>query len=205
MKSKLKKQDQKLLRNEYDSDNIFGIPTVRKCSINNKSLKFIAFDQVDNSKRNSEEKSIHFFIDDDKFNKVYDKAEKHFEKLAKFEVVLTPDFSLYADMPLAIQINSVFKNRWCGAYWQDLGFRCVIPTINWGDERSYEFCFLGVEMGSVVAVSTLGSRREKDLFIKGYKKMMEVIKPIQIFCYDEPFDEMEGEILYVEYIPNRGG
>ena len=29
--------------------------------------------------------------------------------LAKFEAVLTPDFSLFTDMPLAIQIHSIFK------------------------------------------------------------------------------------------------
>ena len=31
------------------------------------------------------------------------------------------------------------KNRWGGAYWQSSGLT-VIPTISWGDERSFEFC-----------------------------------------------------------------
>ena len=50
-------------------------------------------------------------------------------------------------------ILSTFKNRWCGALWQSLGMK-VIPTINWGTHASYEFCFDGVEEGSVVAVAT---------------------------------------------------
>lgn len=27
------------------------------------------------------------------------------------------------------------------------------PTVSWGDENSFEFCFDGIEEGSVVAVS----------------------------------------------------
>ena len=48
-------------------------------------------------------------------------------------------------MPLALQIESVFKNRWCGAYWQSKGLK-VIPTVSWGDERSFDFCFMFVDL-----------------------------------------------------------
>ncbi len=192
------------LKNQYKADNIFGIPIVRKCNIKNKNLKFICFDQIGTKKRNSPDKSIHFFTDDSKFNKVYNKPKKYAMRLAKFDVVLTPDFSLYTDMPVAVQLHNVFKNRWCGSYWQDLGFKRVVPTISWSNEKSYEFCFLGVEQGSIVAVSTLGTRKRKDLFIKGYKTMMEIISPSLIYCYSEPFKEMDGNIICVEYM-SKGG
>lgn len=38
------------------------------------------------------------------------------------------------------------SNRWCGAYLQSKGIR-VIPTINWGTEKSFDFCFAGVPKG----------------------------------------------------------
>lgn len=53
-----------------------------------------------------------------KFDKVYNKPDDELEKLKQYYALLTPDFSLFTDMPLALQIESVFKNRWCGAYWQ---------------------------------------------------------------------------------------
>lgn len=204
MKSKEVRLDQKLLRNQFESNNSYGIPTVKKCELRNKNLKFIAYDQIGTYKRNSEDKSIHFFIDDYKFNVVYNSPEKCFKKLARFEAVLTPDFSLFTDMPLTLQILSVFKSRWCGAYWQDKGLKAVIPTITWGDERSYEFCFLGIEEGSIVAVSTLGVHKKKELFMKGYNTMMERIRPKLIYCYGKPFSEMDGEIIFIEYLSKAG-
>ena len=52
-----------------------------------------------------------------------------------------------------MQIFNIFRNRWCGAYWASKGIR-VIPSVNWGDESTFDFCFDGVEKGSIVAVST---------------------------------------------------
>ncbi|HBF44941.1 MAG TPA: hypothetical protein DDY82_01675 [Clostridiales bacterium] len=27
-----------------------------------------------------------------------------------------PDFSIFTNMPIPLQIESIFKNRWCGAF-----------------------------------------------------------------------------------------
>ena len=204
MTSKQARQAPRLLRNQFKYDNAFGIPIIKKCEIKNKNLKFIGFDQVDNKKRGLVNRTIHFFIDDNKFDKVYNSPKKYYKMLAKFEAVLTPDFSLFTDMPLVIQMYNVFKNRWCGAYRQDLGLKTVIPTISWGDERSYDFSFLVVEKGSTVAISTVGVRKKKEVFMKGYKAMREIIKPQLIYCYGKPFSEMNGEIIFIEYLSKAG-
>lgn len=70
---------------------------------------------------------------------MYKQAEEELEKLKQYYALLSPDFSMFTNMPIALQIESVFKNRWCGAYWQSKGLK-VIPTVSWGDERSFEFC-----------------------------------------------------------------
>lgn len=101
-------------------------------------------------------------------------------------------------MPLMLQMYSAFKNRWCGAYWQSLGLR-VIPTISWSDERSFDFCFEGIEEGSIVAISTHGNHRAKEEFMLGYNKMLQKIKPCAIICYGKPFKEMKGNLLVFPY------
>lgn len=53
--------------------------------------------------------------------------------------------------PLSCKLYN-FWNRWCGVYWASKGI-WVIPTVNWGDESTFDFCFDGIEKGSVVAVS----------------------------------------------------
>lgn len=85
------------------------------------------------------------------------------EKLNQYYALLTPEFSIYDDMPLARQIDSVFRNRWCGAFWQKNGMK-VIPTINWGKKSTYDFCFDGIENGSIVAVSTYLKNNTKTSF-----------------------------------------
>ena len=146
---------------------------------------------------------VHFFLHDYRFECVYDNPEILFEKLKQYECLLTPDFSLYQDMPIALQIYSVFKNRWCGAYWQSMG-KNVIPTVSWSNEQSFEFCFDGIEEGSLVAVSTHGNRYAKEDFLCGYNKLLQKIKPCGIICYGTPFPEMKGNIIAIPYNHREG-
>ena len=103
-----------------------------------------------------------------------------------------------------MQLYNVFRNRWCGAYWASKGLR-VIPTVNWGDETTFDFCFEGIEKGSIVAVSTYmasvhGNRQDqKEWFMTGYNEMLRRIEPEKIICYYTPFPEMQGDIVYVDY------
>lgn len=68
-----------------------------------------------------------------------------------------------------------------------------------GLPNSYWFCFDGVEEGSIVAVSTLGMKKEKDFFLQGYNEMLRRIKPKAIICYSSPFEEMNGNVISVDY------
>lgn len=163
----------------------------------------MGFDRIGTKKAGNEDKTIHFFIDDNKISIVYDNPHKYMERLARFNAVLTPDFSLYTDMPIALQINNVFKNRWCGAFWQDYGLN-VIPTVSWSDSKSYDFCFLGIEKKSIVAISTLGVKKEKENFMNGYNEMLERLNPEIILCYDKPFPEMKGNVIYINYLNATG-
>lgn len=111
---------------------------------------------------------------------------------------------MYLEMAPVMLLYNVFRNRWCGAYWASKGLR-VIPTVNWGDESSFDFCFEGIEKGSVVAVSTYmatehdNRKDQKEWFIAGYNEMLRQIEPERIICYNTPFPEMRGDIVYVDY------
>jgi len=81
----------------------------------------------------------------------------------------------------------------------------VVPTVNWGNENTFEFCFDGIEKGSTVAVSTYmvsehdNRQDQKEFFLKGYNEMLKRIEPEKIICYNEPFPEMRGDIVFVDY------
>ena len=143
---------------------------------------------------------VHFFLYDYRFERVWEKPDSVLDRLYPYCAVLTPDFSMYLEMNPVLQLYNVFRNRWCGAYWASKGLR-VIPTVNWGDTSTFDFCFEGIEKGSVVAVSTYmasahGNRSDqKEWFLTGYSEMLRRIKPEKIICYHTPFPEMEGNII----------
>lgn len=194
----LSKNIKKLVRNSFHTVGKYDIPIIKKQDIDVSELKTISFCHTQYGDTRNKNKLVHFFLHDYRFECVYENADILYEKLKQYKYLLTPDFSLYMDMPIALQINSVFKNRWCGAYWQNKG-KIVIPTVSWSDERSFEFCFDGIERGSVVAISTHGNRNVKEEFMKGYYELLKKINPCCIICYGKPFAEMKGNIIVVPY------
>lgn len=184
------------LRNQFKSVGMFKLPLVRKQEISLEDVKLIGYDKI--NQNNDYEKIVHFFLDDYRFESIYNNPEKKIETLKQYKAVLTPDFSMFTEMPIALQLFSTFKNRWVGAYLQEQGIS-VIPTVRWGDLTSFNFCFDGIEKGSIVAVSTIGIKKEKSHFMLGYNEMLSRIKPSEIICYGKPFEEMKGDIIEIDY------
>ena len=191
------KRKQKLVRNEFKGVGKYGMPLIKRQNIDLDKIELLAFTKTKHNDEENQNKTIHFFTYDWNFQSVYEKPEESLEKLDQYYALLTPEFSTYKDMPLARQIDSVFKNRWCGAFWQKQGM-IVIPTISWGSIPCLEFCFDGIEKGSVVAVSTYTREDNRDDFMLGYNKMLEIIEPSAIICYGTPFPEMKGKIKAID-------
>lgn len=187
----------KLVRNEFKGVGKYGMPLIKRQNIDLDKIELLAFTKTKHNDEENQNKTIHFFTYDWNFQSVYEKPEESLEKLDQYYALLTPEFSTYKDMPLARQIDSVFKNRWCGAFWQKQGM-IVIPTISWGSIPCLEFCFDGIEKGSVVAVSTYTREDNRDDFMLGYNKMLEIIEPSAIICYGTPFPEMKGKIKAID-------
>lgn len=183
------------LRNQFKGDGIFDIPLLKTDEIDLEEIGLIGYDKLCDNKT---EAIVHFFMDDYKFEVMWKDPEPRIERMKEYRAVLTPDFSMYTEMPLSIKVYNTFRSRWCGAYMQDKGIK-VIPTVSWGEPNTFWFCFDGISKGSVVAVSTIGVRKEKSLFMQGYEEMMRKIKPQAVICYGEPFEEMKGKIIKVDY------
>lgn len=147
---------------------------------------------------------VHFFLYEYKFERVWKNPDADIEKLKRYSAVLSPDFSMYLEMTPIMQLYNTFRNRWCGAYFASKGIK-VIPTISWGDTNTFDFCFEGIPKGSTVAVSTFmvsehrNHKDQKDFFMKAYNEMLRRIEPEQIICYNHPFPEMKGNIIFVDY------
>lgn len=131
------------------------------------------------------EAGIHFFIDDYQFERLWNAPEKYIDILKQYECILTPDFSLYLEMPMPMKIWNVYRSRQIGAFYQSKGIK-VIPTISWAEADTFEFCFRGIAEGSTVAISTIGVRDDENalkIWHEGVDAMIENIKPSNIIVY----------------------
>lgn len=178
---------------------IEDIPTIKKINPIEDNLQLIpySFTKLNDTEENRK-KGVHFFIDDKRFNSTFTHTEQSLEKVLQYRLLCSPDFSLFGNMDRETQIANTVKNRTVGVRWQEQG-QTVIPTISWSGARSFDFCFKGVEVGSVVAVGMIGCRRDKRAFMRGYDAMLEILQPTQIIVYGKPFEEMDGNLLVVDY------
>lgn len=193
----------KFLRNEYECVGYFDIPKIQRQDIDLSNLKLIAYsDTYSKDNETNKLKGVHFFIDDKRFEGIYANPERSLKKLSQYRFLISIDYSLFREMPRAIQIFNVFRSRWVAAYWQSKGL-IVIPCISWSDSLSYDFCFSGIERESIVAIGMIGCKGNKQAFLRGYNKMIEVLNPRAIIVFGEPFEEMKGNIVKVNYIESR--
>lgn len=203
MTSKAMRDDPLFMRNTFSSVGKWGIQLVHKQEFPTNDIQLVACsDTRANDNEENKKKGVHFFVDDYRFSGIYNHPDRSLERYAQYAFLLTPDFSTYADMDLWRQLESVAKNRWVGAYWQNKGLT-VIPTISWSNSRSFEFCFDGVEPGAVVAVGMVGCKNSRTGFMRGYNEMLKRIHPEKIIVFGTPFPEMEGNILSVDYLSSR--
>ncbi|MBR4781707.1 MAG: DUF4417 domain-containing protein [Lachnospiraceae bacterium] len=202
MNSFIIRNDPLFLRNEFDVEGKWGFPVIKKQELSLENLDLISCSDVSKKDTKNLYKGVHFFVDDFRFESLYKNPEKALERYGKYKFLLTPDYSLYAEMNPWRQIESVGKARWVGAKWQSCG-KIVIPTVSWALTRSYEFCFDGIERNCIVAIGMIGCKREKVNFLRGYDQMLNRIEPEAIICFGQPFDEMEGNIIVVDYLKSR--
>jgi len=182
---------------QFETTGQYHIPVLQPCEF--IPCEFVGFNYAKTAK-NREAKGVHFFIDDYQFERVWRMPETYIDMLSQFQMVMTPDFSLYTDYPKAIQIYNHYRKQWLGAYWQAMGLN-VIPTIAWSDDESFDWCFDGVPKHAVVAVSSVGTQdnqKSKELFLNGWKQMLERLEPETVIFYGQVPQECKADIVRVK-------
>lgn len=193
------------LRNSFVTSGKWDIPLIQGQHFQLSNPQALACSQTRSNESNELKRfGVHFFVDDYRFCNIFNHPERSFPKYAQYAFLFSPDYSLYADMPLWMQMENVAKNRWCGAYWQSKG-KIVIPTVSWSDASSYSFCFDGIERNASVAIGMIGCKHARLPFLRGYATMLDRLSPQYIYVVGTPFPEMEGNIIPVFYPKTRKG
>ena len=133
---------------------------------------------------------IHFYCDDQHFdgtqNSIWLFPEKALEIIRHFKGIITPDFSTYSDFPDPIKRYNTYRMRAFGYWCKSMN----IPTINnvrWGTPETWEYCFDGIEKGSVICIGTVASGlrelENRSDFYDGFQEMIRILTPQTIIIY----------------------
>ena len=172
----------------YTSSNQWGIPDLPRTTA--APLRLIAYNdrwKVENPQPGD---AVHFFLDDYRFETMWTKPQRGLSRVMRAGIALTPDFSLWREMPLAMQLWQVYRSRWCGA-WMHSNSVAVIPTLSWSTPPSYGFCFAGIAKNSTVAVSSVGIRgaAATSSYLDGVQAMIDVLRPDYVLVYGRSLGE----------------
>ena len=146
---------------------------------------------------------IHFFIDDYQFERVWQQPTQYIKLLKQANGVITTDFSMFIDMPKALQIYNCYRNRALARFFQRQGIN-IIPAVGWSDKESFSWCFDGIAYGSAIAVSSNGcysNPEAKKNFLAGFHKMLEKINPCQVIFIGVVPNELK-DLYIIEHFTN---
>ncbi len=128
---------------------------------------------------------VHFYEDDANFERIWNNPKKYLPILKRFAGVISPDFSLYRDMPLVMQFWNIYRNRAIGRWLQDNGIK-VIVNVRFGDHRTYEASCYGVPRYGCIATGSHGCiklNEDRHYFFDGLEQVVERLSPRRIVVY----------------------
>ena len=135
---------------------------------------------------------VHFYEDDSSFERLWNRPNTYLPILKKFKGVISPDFSVYRDMPLVMQQWNIYRSRALGHWLQENGVP-VIPNIRFSDERTFELSCAGICKHGVIAIGSHGCVKlltERTYFENGLRYVIEKLEPATIVVYGAAPDEI---------------
>lgn len=153
---------------------------------------------------------IHFYIHDRYFKQIFSDTDKYVDLLKQYDGVISPDPTIILGKSKCLHATSTYMNRAVAYYLQKQGIP-VIPNIRWGDEKTFEFAFLGVPRHSIVAISTHGCIRRdssndnllRNCFKKGLLEMLKRLEPESVIVHgympNDIFKEYESLTKFIRY------
>ena len=130
---------------------------------------------------------VHFYIEDYQFERIWTNPKRYVNLLSRFEGVLSPDFSVYYDMPVHMKRWNIYRNKFMSAYMNAHGLK-VIPSIQIVDPGLWCDAIDGIENGSVVSVNCVGIKRRyfaKRMFNQQMKYVYEMLNPEKVILYGD--------------------
>nr|DAQ28186.1 MAG TPA: protein of unknown function (DUF4417) [Caudoviricetes sp.] len=172
---------------------------LKSLSIPRRGLRTLPFNYALSNK--DKDYFVHFYIQDYLFNRIWNNPQRYIDVLKEYKGIVMPDFSLYVDMPEPLQRFNYYRNLWFARMCQIQGIT-VIPSANWADIKSLEWCFSGMPKHSVLMLSAVGSTKKPQVFERfkyGLNKTQKDLEPkhLILHCSYNQYKQLKSMI----YVP----
>ena len=175
---------------DADYEGYIELPKIRTSNLIPKKL--VLFSKAMSKTWEDFDCWVMFYEHDVKFERLWNNPKRYLKKLKRFKGVISPDFSLYRNMPLVMQQWNTYRSRALAVWLQNNGIE-VIPNIRFNDERTYDFCFDGIERFKTIVVGTHGcikNKIDKEYFKKGLAELVKRLSPKTIIIYGATPDDI---------------
>ena len=160
----------------------YDFPVIKGCNEIPRNL--ITFSKALKERRNFHQ-WVCFYEDDFNFERLWNSPNRYLEVLKKFDGVILPDFSVYYDFPMALQIWNIYRSRAIGCWLESNGIK-VIPNLRFGDHQTFDCCCDGISRHGVICIGTLGCIKDKhyrSIFEDGLEYIVNKVKPNTLLLY----------------------
>ena len=190
---------------DADYDGYIELPVIK--TSDKLPEKVVTFSKAMSEKWNDYDCWVVFYEHDRKFERLWNNPKQYLDKLKNFKGVITPDFSLYRNMPLVMQMWNTYRGRSLAVWLHNNGIE-IIPNVRFGDERTFSFSFDGIERNKTVAIGTHGCIKTKEdrlFFMIGLAQLVQRLSPKAIIVYGsapdsifKPYKDMGINIIAFE-------
>lgn len=202
----------------FEANNKYGFPLAAPCKIGVplSAVQWIDFDTViSKAKRDKSvfEKynGLHFYIDDYKFQRIWNYPNRYVDFLKRFDYVIMPDFSLYYNFPQALQIYNKYRNHWLAAYFSVNGVN-IVPDISLSTSECFDWSSEAYPQGSLVAFCDVGSQRDRssrEVIPQAFEFMRKKLSPLHIIYFTRSksvdFEDDDITVVRLPFFRSRGG
>jgi hypothetical protein len=147
--------------------------------------------------------TVHFFIDDRKFECVWNNPSKYLPLFEQYDSIIGPDYSQHVDMSYDARMYNIYRNKTLTDYMIQQGLN-VIYNVSWSLPDTYDYSFSDIPLYSVIAINCTGiwgHYVSRYLWLQGYREALARLKPRQIIRYG---DRMPGEAEDISvFFPNE--
>ena len=186
-------------------DGKYDIPIIPACSFDYTPEDSIDFEESFSRKiKNHRRLNVNFYIDDVKFNRIWNNPDKYLDHLRCFHSVTMPDFSICtgdSGMPFALNIYNKYRNHALAWYLHMNGIN-IVPSVPILDKENLDWCFDGFLKHSILSVCSNGRVRSKAArleFCEGFKEMCDRLEPTCVWIVGKIPDELNADVSIVNY------